>query len=116
MLHCAIAAMYREYEFEIWHIYGIFFAIPLLIVFFSIFLVCDVVIMILTCRFLALFCECFGCCVPCWGQPPFWNPGSEQLAESSAPMYYSHQLLQPPNIVATQFQHAMASAPPRESV
>jgi hypothetical protein len=34
MLHCAIAAMYREYEFEIWHIYGIFFAIPLLIVFF----------------------------------------------------------------------------------
>ena len=74
-------------------------------IFFGV-LLCDVMLMIFTCRFLALFCECFGCCEPCWGQP-FLNPGSDQLAESSAPIYYSHQLLQPPGIVATQFQHAM---------
>ena len=93
---------------------SIFFA-PFFILFFLVFLLFDVMFMIFTCRFLALFCECFGCCEPCWGQP-FLNPGSEQLAESSAPIYYSHQLLQPPGIVATQFQRAMANAPPRESV
>ncbi len=93
----------------------IIFFIPFWIVFFAISLLADVLIMIFLCRFLALFCECFGCCEPCWGQP-FMNPGSEQLAESSPHIYYSDQLLQPPGIVANQFQHAMATAPPRESV
>ena len=88
---------------------------PFLIAFFSVSLLFDVLFMIFTCRFLALFCECFGCCQPCWGQP-FFNPGSEKSSESSPPVYYSHQLLQPPGIVANQFQHAMANAPPLESV
>jgi hypothetical protein len=94
----------------------IIFFMPFIVVFFAIFLLGDVLFMIFLCRFLALFCECFGCCEPCWVFPPFMNPGSEQLAESSPQIYYSHQPLQPPGIVADEFQHAMATAPPRESV
>ncbi len=89
------------------------FFTPFFVVFITVALLADILLMIFACRLLALFCECFGLCEPCWVFP-FSNPAKSD--ESSRPICipYNAYLPQPPGITANSFQNAMANAPPLE--